>query len=586
MLLCFSVNADESIADKLYSMMEEENNEAVQNGNEQEEQEKKDEEWLKLLEQEEEWAGEFYKEYFPPKLIFESKEIDPDTSGFDALTMLNYEDYVALMSILNKKNSNMFKVYDMQDSNYIILYINGFKDRCAVNIYNYVEEDDMISIYGKIMHTINVKERGCIIVIPTKMPIGTMVRFVPCHTRLDAFQYEESETTAFDKNGNPLPDNLQNVNVNGKRMYQHNGNVLDSGYIKDYFNIEPWEPESIEVVDQRKITEKISNDFMEIMSYDEYSQFIDELEKVQPTYVYKKLDKNDESVNKQVETATYQKYQDKESNYLVLLVTSPYSSCDLSIYDIQTTKEKIIIYGDESKHGFMSSGRGCFVVIPTNMPAETQIEYIECYSNKEISNLRNYGEIYNPNEPATADKPIIYLYPKTETDVVVELKKPELIVCSYPKYESKWSVLAKPDGTLIDQKTGRKLYSLYYESKTEPINITDGFVVKGEDSDSFLEEKLALLGLTEREAEEFIVYWLPRLKSNPYNLIHFATREELDNYMPIEIIPKPDNFIRVWMIFEALDEPIEIDEQTLTSPERDGFVAVEWGGVENLKNKH
>ena len=37
-------------------------------------------------------------------------------------------------------------------------------------------------------------------------------------------------------------------------------------------------------------------------------------------------------------------------------------------------------------------------------------------------------------------------------------------------------------------------------------------------SDS-LEEKLAILGLTERESEEFIVYWLPKLEKNKYNYI-------------------------------------------------------------------
>ena len=152
-------------------------------------------------------------------------------------------------------------------------------------------------------------------------------------------------------------------------------------------------------------------------------------------------------------------------------------------------------------------------------------------------------------------------------------------VHSYPQYTNEWNVNAKPDGTLTDLTTKRKLYALYYEAETNYITINDGFVVKGEDSASFLEKKLALLGLTDREAEEFIVYWLPKLESNPYNLIHFATDEEINEYMPIEITPKPDNFIRVWMVFEALDEPIEIEEQKLVSPERNGFVAVEWGGI-------
>ena len=55
--------------------------------------------------------------------------------------------------------------------------------------------------------------------------------------------------------------------------------------------------------------------------------------------------------------------------------------------------------------------------------------------------------------------------------------------------------------------------------------------VKGTDVAEFLEDKLALLGLNEREAEEFIVYWLPKLQENKYNYIRFATMEEINENM-------------------------------------------------------
>ena len=108
----------------------------------------------------------------------------------------------------------------------------------------------------------------------------------------------------------------------------------------------------------------------------------------------------------------------------------------------------------------------------------------------------------------------------------------------------------------------------------------DGFVVKGNDVATFLEEKLAILGLTERESEEFIIYWLPKLEANKYNYIRFATLDEINDNMPLEINPNPDTVIRVLMTFKGLDKPIEVQEQQLTTPERKGFVAVEWGGTE------
>ena len=50
---------------------------------------------------------------------------------------------------------------------------------------------------------------------------------------------------------------------------------------------------------------------------------------------------------------------------------------------------------------------------------------------------------------------------------------------------------------IVVRETYRKLYSLYYESENiVDFNIEeDGFVVKGEDISSFLEEKLEILGL-------------------------------------------------------------------------------------------
>ncbi len=185
------------------------------------------------------------------------------------------------------------------------------------------------------------------------------------------------------------------------------------------------------------------------------------------------------------------------------------------------------------------------------------------------------------NDQIIVKKPIIYLYPEKTTELSVTFGKPENITCSYPKYNNGWNVIAMPDGTLIDTNAGRTLYSLYWEGlQNESINFNEGFVVKGNDTIQFLEEKLVILGLNEIEAEEFIVYWLPKLQENKYNLIRFATIDEINKNMPLEFSVKPDTLIRVLMQYKALDNHIEIKEQHLATPERTGFVVVEWGGTE------
>lgn len=182
----------------------------------------------------------------------------------------------------------------------------------------------------------------------------------------------------------------------------------------------------------------------------------------------------------------------------------------------------------------------------------------------------------------TVDKPMVYLYPtKDNTEVSVKLSNPEKLTTSYPKYIDGWNVLAQKDGSLTDLNTGRELYGLYWEGANYPAKQTDvGFVVRGEDSVEFLEEKLAELGLTGREAEEFIVYWLPKLEANRYNYIRFDTNETLNEYMGLDVSPKPDTVIRVLMNFKGLEAPINVAQQKIETPVRDGFTVVEWGGSE------
>ena len=189
-------------------------------------------------------------------------------------------------------------------------------------------------------------------------------------------------------------------------------------------------------------------------------------------------------------------------------------------------------------------------------------------------------------------KPIIYLYPESKTEVSVKLGYPEVLTVSYPMYKDGWRVLAEPSGDLLDRETNRKLYSLYWEARNDltSYKIDSGFIVKGGDIAEFLEEKLAILGLNEREAEEFIVYWLPKMEKNAYNFVYFARPEEIEREMPLEVAPNSDTEIRVRMLFEGFDdfrdlqaeygEAARVEEVLVPAPSREGFTLVEWGAVD------
>jgi len=177
-------------------------------------------------------------------------------------------------------------------------------------------------------------------------------------------------------------------------------------------------------------------------------------------------------------------------------------------------------------------------------------------------------------------KPIIYIYPEEDNmPVTVSLSKPENLTCSYPEYKDDgWQVIANKDGTLKEIGKEREYYSLYWEGLIHSKGFKDGFVVKGEDTREFLEEKLEVLGLTDKEAEEFIVYWLPKMEKNNYNLIRFLTYEELNEEMALTINPEPDTLIRIQMQYKPLLFKMDIPEQKLEKVEREGYTVVEWGG--------
>lgn len=177
--------------------------------------------------------------------------------------------------------------------------------------------------------------------------------------------------------------------------------------------------------------------------------------------------------------------------------------------------------------------------------------------------------------PETA-KPVIYLYPEETMDVSIKLDYNGQLTTTYPAYNNGWTVTAQPDGTITSG--GREYYCLFWEGNSAvDYDLSSGFVVKGSETEAFLEKSLKQLGLTDKEANEFIIYWLPKMEFNPYNLISFQQEVYTDNAV-LTIEPQPDSLLRVFMAWKALDEPVSVPAQQLTSFERSGFTVVEWGG--------
>jgi hypothetical protein len=204
---------------------------------------------------------------------------------------------------------------------------------------------------------------------------------------------------------------------------------------------------------------------------------------------------------------------------------------------------------------------------------------------KEVNEINHFEKSVSAKLPKAEQilfaKPVIYLYPAKEEVVSVKLSFDGKLGCTYPEYKNGWNVIAAPDGTLVNLDDSKEYSYLFWDGVASDTrwDLSRGFVVAGKDSRAFLQDKLAAMGLLPKEYNEFIVYWLPLLEKNEYNLITFAGKE-YTNAARLKINPKPDAILRVFMVFKSQDKQIEIPPQQIKTFKRQGFTVVEWGGTE------
>lgn len=190
--------------------------------------------------------------------------------------------------------------------------------------------------------------------------------------------------------------------------------------------------------------------------------------------------------------------------------------------------------------------------------------------------------LFDPKLEIIGEKPVIYLYPTTKTEICVKNDCKGTVRNTYPPYKNGWHIVAEPNGTFYnidDKRTYNYLFwDFSYGFTPKHFKYENGFYVKKEDNITFLQEKLELLGLNNTEINDFVVYWLPELNKNEESFIHFWVNDNIDNSSILNITPKPDTLLRIFMEFKAYNGEPKLPLQELASTLRKGFTVVEWGG--------
>lgn len=269
-------------------------------------------------------------------------------------------------------------------------------------------------------------------------------------------------------------------------------------------------------------------------------------------------------------------YRDYKNNYIQVAVKSDSCGETVSFNKIKKNNDRYeLIFKDKLSCYHACSDEVIIYEIPIDKEL-LDISKFDVVINYDDSELVDCDD-YDRND-MVVKKPVLYLYPENDMMVKVTFDNKDKLLSTYPKYKDEWNVFAKKDGKLIDEN-GREYYALYWDENIKhKEKFETGFYVKSSDSIRFLEEKLFEMGFTDREANEFIMYWLPIMEQGGDNLVHFHFTEERQEQNKINIEPKVDSLFRVSIEIKKVNKKVSIKEQKIERFERYGFSALEWGG--------
>jgi hypothetical protein len=175
-------------------------------------------------------------------------------------------------------------------------------------------------------------------------------------------------------------------------------------------------------------------------------------------------------------------------------------------------------------------------------------------------------------------KPNIYIYPQTNQRVDVTLSFPlgGHLLNAIPDYANGWQVTIDPDGTIDG-----KYRFLFYEAQTpDGYQYSSGWIVSRDSLVPFFTRTLNSAGFSALETVDFLEYWIPLLMTYEYYQVFPQQNAQIDKLIGMNISPRPDAVLRLFFVFQGTtDSTCRFLQPQLSSINRVGYFAVEWGGV-------
>lgn len=286
---------------------------------------------------------------------------------------------------------------------------------------------------------------------------------------------------------------------------------------------------------------------------------------------------NDDTIDKAYEMSTKKVSFEKYRSWYINVASINLSKITLVGDDEYNFIVYYTEYKDDSRDALVPSLYDVTMVVKDGKIVSSVSKKIK----KEPDNLTYTEEI---DEDYYGDgmggKPVIYLYPKEESEIFVNVATKLGIHISDPPLNNGWNVTAYPDGTIINKDDNKEYPYLFWEAYQNEIKKSKkGFCVARQDLSTFFDDTLSTLGLNEKEIADFKEFWLKELNKYPYYFITFISESEINRVFPLTLTPEPDSIIRVLFDYRGYNRKIKVKEQKLAPKKRSGYAVVEWGGL-------
>ena len=105
----------------------------------------------------------------------------------------------------------------------------------------------------------------------------------------------------------------------------------------------------------------------------------------------------------------------------------------------------------------------------------------------------------------------------------------------------------------------------------------EGWCIAQKELKFFFLTNLRDYGFNKKEINDFLEWWIPRLKDKPYYKIYPQHTAKINEIIPLKINKKVDSLLRLFYFIEGSDQNWYMMKPVVPPFKRDGFVVTEWG---------